>query len=357
MSILIMLRCLLTGAEKTMAIPIGENLRVGDLQNKVGGDALLMEGVELDREMLLSDVGIVNEDVIEVRHREDPHVEHTSTGYPANDESMQRAVEECDLETIKLLLKCNITLQSKHIHFACKENMEDLLYLILEKSACLNMRNPEGETPLITASKHGNLKCMQLILSKDPIDTVKCNEGKTFLHYAWKWNTINPIAFNKSLLRAQDNEGKTPLSYAIIHKKSQLRYLLYNDGYHLIGADHDGNTAMHLACLHDHVAAVRLFMSLYPYPVIASQNHDLNTSLHLAVLHGRKECVKALVLGSTVRPSLTEKNRDGLTPLDLPASEEIEQLLTDFKNKYHGRHVKEDDREVQKKAECGCILM
>ena len=120
--------------------------------------------------------------------------------------------------------------ESTALHIACKYNNSEIIpYLITEKN--INMKDVNGQTPLMIAIKEKNYECIMILLSDD------CN----------KYNVDVNI---------KDNNGNFPLvDISIKFKNSkeleELIDLLIKKGADKDEVNHDKLTALHIVCKYD----------------------------------------------------------------------------------------------------------
>lgn len=92
-------------------------------------------------------------------------------------------------------------------------------FALLEKCPDVNVKNEEGETPLMAAIHENKKVCPHFILIHENVDVKAVNKyGKNALHYAvWNGNGIMCAALlNKSVdINKTNDRGETPLMCAI----------------------------------------------------------------------------------------------------------------------------------------------
>ena len=76
------------------------------------------------------------------------------------------------------------------------ENIQDadLLKMLLDLGANVNIANSDGETPLLQATHHGDLKAIEILLGRPDIDVqAKDRHGSTALHVAARNNKVQAV--------------------------------------------------------------------------------------------------------------------------------------------------------------------
>ena len=153
------------------------------------------------------------------------------------------------------------------LHYAAKAN--DVLVIknlqAFRYKLFTQKRGHRGETPLMLAAKSGGREVVELLLKQDPdAEAFQDDAGWTALHYAVYGNQIEVYdVFSKALFFVKDNKGHTPLILAVTKG--------YNDSvFELVRAAPatldfttvGGNTALHMAALHDDGATVLILAEM-----------------------------------------------------------------------------------------------
>lgn len=154
------------------------------------------------------------------------------------------------------------------LHLAVENNNYNLVKLLLDNNANVNIRNSRGETPLHVAcinSVCNRTKIVYELINHGANLEARDKDGLTPLMYAARANNgkyVNALMLNKAYAYAQDNEGNTALHYAaqkkdIEGKSHALRFLLRR-GVDPNIRNKEGWTPLHLAAYFENQHAIYL---------------------------------------------------------------------------------------------------
>ncbi len=110
----------------------------------------------------------------------------------------------------------------------------ELIKLLLEKGANVDMQSGKGETALIIAARYGDTDIVKLLLEHGANHEIRDLQGATALHcaaYSFKpLETVQVLLKYNADVHAVDNEGRTVLMCAIWGGSSELVSTLLSDG-------------------------------------------------------------------------------------------------------------------------------
>jgi ankyrin repeat protein len=144
------------------------------------------------------------------------------------------------------------------IHYAIMYNNYKILELLISKDININIKDGNGNTPLMNAIKTKNNNIIKYLLSNENINiNVTNNIGETALHIASNFeqeHTVELLLQNKDInINIQDLENKyTPLMYAVsLNNFNITNFLLSHESINLLLQDVTGSTAYHHAIQED----------------------------------------------------------------------------------------------------------
>uniref|UniRef100_A0A6N2N4B8 Uncharacterized protein n=1 Tax=Salix viminalis TaxID=40686 RepID=A0A6N2N4B8_SALVM len=268
-----------------------------------------------------------------------------SFGCSASGERLVSAARDGDIQEAKALLEYNRRLakystfgvRNSPLHYSAAQGHHEIVSLLLESGADINLRNYRGQTALMQAGQHGHWKVvLTLMLFEANIHRADYLNGGTALHLA----ALNGHSRCIRLLLA-DYIPSNADCWDLLSKSSNDNGSISEfDGsalHEFIDRPADGGiTALHMAALNGHVESVQLLLdlgaSVNEITVEDGTTIDLigagSMALHYAACGGNPQCCQILIARGA---SLTTENANGWTPLMVARSwhrNELEVILT-----------------------------
>ncbi|XP_061555668.1 caskin-1 isoform X3 [Phycodurus eques] len=225
-------------------------------------------------------------------------------------------------------------------HAALNGNME-LITLLLESQAAVDIRDQKGMRPLHYAAWQGKAEPMKTLLKSGSSVNIQSDEGQIPLHLSAQhghYDVSEMLLQHQSNPCIVDNAGKTPLDLACEFGRVGVVQLLLSSNMCAAllepkkgdTTDPNGTSPLHLAAKNGHIDIIRL---LIQSGIDINRQTKAGTALHEAALCGKTEAVR-LLLESGI--NATVRNTYSQTALDIvyqftatQASKEIKQLLRD----------------------------
>jgi hypothetical protein len=109
----------------------------------------------------------------------------------------------------------------------------DLIRLLLEAGARLDLRGSDGATPLLRAVRRGNLDVIALLLDMGANVAETYGETLTALHVACSLGHLEAVSLlvqRGAPLEVEDGLERTPLLVAVVHQKEKITRFLLEKG-------------------------------------------------------------------------------------------------------------------------------
>ncbi|GKU91867.1 hypothetical protein SLEP1_g5681 [Rubroshorea leprosula] len=226
------------------------------------------------------------------------------------------------------------------LHFAADQEALDLLVEFLEACPeCITDVNIHGQTALQVAVKNGRYEAAKFLASwiyrsthKDSaaweraVLNGKDQEGNTVLHIAALNNDPQLLKVDRDLARVKGKGGETPLHFAADHEALDLLVEFLGSCPECItDVNIHGQTAFHVAVKNGRYEAAKLLASwicssihkdstTWESVVLNGADHEGNTVLHIAALNNHPEMVRLLLKFNISKKKI---NLKGQTALDI----------------------------------------
>ncbi|XP_049990658.1 caskin-1 isoform X2 [Alexandromys fortis] len=225
------------------------------------------------------------------------------------------------------------------LHHAALNGNTELISLLLEAQAAVDIKDNKGMRPLHYAAWQGRKEPMKLVLKAGSAVNVPSDEGHIPLHLAAQhghYDVSEMLLQHQSNPCMVDNSGKTPLDLACEFGRVGVVQLLLSSNMCAAlleprpgdTTDPNGTSPLHLAAKNGHIDIIRLLLQA---GIDINRQTKSGTALHEAALCGKTEVVR-LLLDSGINAHV--RNTYSQTALDIvhqfttsQASKEIKQLL------------------------------
>uniref|UniRef100_A0AAY5EJ41 CASK interacting protein 1 n=1 Tax=Electrophorus electricus TaxID=8005 RepID=A0AAY5EJ41_ELEEL len=276
------------------------------------------------------------------------------------DQELLQAVKTEDLITVQKLLqrpkpgkakllgsakKVNVNFQDTDgfspLHHAALNGNLELISLLLESQALVDIRDQKGMRPLHYAAWQGRSEPMKMLLKSGSSVNGQSDEGQIPLHLAAQhghYDVSEMLLQHQSNPCIVDNAGKTPLDLACEFGRVGVVQLLLSSNMCAAllepkpgdSTNPNGTSPLHLAAKNGHIDIIRLLIQA---GIDINRQTKAGTALHEAALCGKTDVVR-LLLDSGINAAV--RNTYSQTALDIvyqftatQASREIKQMLRD----------------------------
>ncbi|XP_071403621.1 caskin-2-like [Centroberyx affinis] len=240
------------------------------------------------------------------------------------------------------------------LHHAALTGTTELLSLLLEAQATVDIKDINGMRPLHYAAWQGKADSVLLLLRAGASVNAPSHDGQIPLHLSAQYGHYE---VSEMLLQHQSNPclvnkaKKTPLDLACEFGRLKVAQLLLSSNMVAAllegeagreGLDSVSTTPLHLAARNGHKDIIRLLLKA---GIDINRATKAGTSLHEAALYGKTEVVR-LLLDAGINVNM--RNTYNQTALDIvnqfttsTASKEIKQLLREASSSLQVRAVKD----------------
>ncbi|XP_048025999.1 caskin-2 isoform X5 [Megalobrama amblycephala] len=233
------------------------------------------------------------------------------------------------------------------LHHAALTGTTDLLSLLLEAQATVDIKDSNGMRPLHYAAWQGKAETVLMLLRAGASVNGASQDGQIPLHLAAQYGHYE---VSEMLLQHQSNPctvnkvKKTPLDLACEFGRLRVTQLLLSSNMVVALLEGNGrdNTPLHLAARNGHKDIIRLLLKA---GIDINRTTKSGTALHEAALYGKTEVVKLLLEAGI---DVNIRNTYNQTALDIVnqfttshASKEIKQLLRDASGALQVRALKD----------------
>lgn len=202
------------------------------------------------------------------------------------------------------------------------QKLNSMVERITKEPATINDKEQDGYTALHWASRYGDEKVIQTLLSYKPDVNVLDEDRDTPLHFAGSAAVASLLLANGAAVNAVGSGNITPLHVSLEFGVEEVAAVLIQHGadVNMHGGDH-GLAPLHL-CTSRKIAKLLLDSGAE----VDVRDEYLRTPLHIAVEYARLDIV-SILLDHGASVSATRKDRK--TPLHLAKSASMVKLLLD----------------------------
>lgn len=202
-------------------------------------------------------------------------------------------------------------------------------------------------------------------LTEGPVLEAARRQVEALFHFSVSGNTAFLLEPQRHLLLAQDEHGDTGLHLAVVHHQQEALCSLtqvLNSEEELNMRNHLYQTPLHLAVLTQQKEAVDALLLAGADPALTDRHG--NTALHLAALHEAGDMTSHLLRRSEVRGLAEVANTAGLCPLHVAVLSDrlssVRSLLScgvEFQERTSGRTALHLATEAENVSLAGCLLL
>lgn len=219
-------------------------------------------------------------------------------------------------DTVQLLLSNSACINlcngdgASPLYIACEAGHEDLVKLLLYSEADINLRMKSGASPLYIACQEGHGIIVTLLLKQGAVLNLRTKDGPSPLSIACKkgyTEVVQQLVHYGANINVCNKYGASPLFQACQQGQEGIVQLLLSYGADINLSNEYKASPLLTACLHGHVSIVQLLLE---------NGADVNlcnkygaSPLYVACKHGQNSIVQLLITyGADI--NLCMKNKD-----------------------------------------------
>ena len=244
-------------------------------------------------------------------------------GVFAGHTALQAACQNGHSHIAKVLLSAGADIEledddgDRAVHHAAFGNASAVMEILATAGADLNARNKRRQTGLHISVNKGHVDSVRSLLQHGCHSSLQDSEGDTPLHDAISKNRDDMTSLllkHGADISLSNNAGFNCVQHASLRGNlSSLQLMLLNISRPWIVDEKkdDGYTALHLACLNNHIKVVKCLVEFgKANPDLLNVNQQ--SALHLAVERRHEDIVETLV---TAGANVNITDKDGDSPL------------------------------------------
>ena len=242
----------------------------------------------------------------------------------------------CQLEVIRLVIerKADINIRDVNsntaLHHAAISGSVEIIEILLDKGMCVDVKNKELSTPIHLSALHDNLEATKALVERGAsLDNAKIH-GKTPLLLAARYGKIEVLRYLTEIgadINIRDAKGRTALHHAAISRSVEIIKILLDKGMSVDLKNAEDSTPLHISAADGNLEATKLLVES------GSPSNNVNkygmTPLLLAAHYGKIDIIRYLTeIGADINIHDTECN-SALHHAVISGSVEIIKILLD----------------------------
>ncbi|RTE83297.1 hypothetical protein BHE90_002156 [Fusarium euwallaceae] len=158
-----------------------------------------------------------------------------------------------------------------HLALFRPEDAMEVIELLIAMGADVNIRNHQGQTPLMIAASMGQLECIRILSRSKGTLEAKDRYGNTALHWAFMRDQLEAVQLllaSGAQMTTHNVDGQTPLHFLKMNQiqdgpviQKTLQLLLKHQGADIESRNYLGRTPVVEAAIDNRFSAVRLLVN------------------------------------------------------------------------------------------------
>ncbi|KAJ5177912.1 ankyrin [Penicillium coprophilum] len=240
-----------------------------------------------------------------------------STLFHSATESGLLKTVECLLKRKPGLINEKNTENETALVIAFRKGDENVISLLLENKANIDVRDNDGRTALQSACRQSSLYIVQRLLNEGAKPTTTSDDNETPLHLAARSGDLNKVDLvlkwlsdnsEETWIAAEDNFGDTPLNDAIIFENWDVAFKLLKTQFYF--PKHPSEEEVHIASEQEREKVADWLVSWVTENTSAQIQEHVDAIAYWAILNSHQDLLSALLTKGKL-PIL--KRQDGST--------------------------------------------
>ncbi|GFT61989.1 short transient receptor potential channel 2 [Nephila pilipes] len=205
------------------------------------------------------------------------------------------------------------------LHIASRRRDIDLMRLLIEKGAAVNLQNSEGMTPLHIAAMEGDEGMLKVLSQANARANILDRRDRAPVHLAAERGHTNAVEILldkfKASISQRTKDGSTLMHIASAAGYPDIAMIFMKRGVPIHTSNKSGAKCLHIAAAAGHVEVVRSLLN--KGESVDIKTNDGQTALHIAVQGCQPRVVETLLgYGAQIR---LKAGKSGETPLHIAA--------------------------------------
>ncbi|KAK0175380.1 hypothetical protein PV327_009132 [Microctonus hyperodae] len=183
------------------------------------------------------------------------------------------------------------------LHFAARRRDVDMVRILVDYGAQVDMQNGEGQTPLHIASAEGDETLVKYFYGVRASASIADHQDRTPMHLAAENGHASVIDLLAEKFRAsifeRTKDGSTLMHIASLNGHSECANMLFKKGVYLHMPNKRGARSIHTAAKYGHVGIISTL--LQRGEKVDATTNDNYTALHIAVESAKPAVVETLL--------------------------------------------------------------
>ena len=230
------------------------------------------------------------------------------------------AAENNHADVVQVLIDAGADIEVRNnggnspLHFACSSGSLDVVKLLVRAGAGVCVTDNDGDTCLMFAACNGHTETVRYLVGLPEVEVDHADgEGRTALHLVagYHADVVQVLIDAGANIEARDNSGYSPLHFACSSGSPDSVKMLVRAGAGVRVTNNYGDTCLIFAASRGHTEIVRYLVGLKEVEVDHTDDED-GTALHWAADNNHADVVQVLIDAGA---NIEVRDNNGYSPL------------------------------------------